>query len=71
MPVLADLVGARAGQAEATLENRGYQFVKTITADPDKYSLWRESGSNACVSIRTSQGRYDSIIYVSDADCNP
>lgn len=67
---LSDLVGARAGQAEATLENRGYEFVKTITAPPDKYSFWRESGSNSCISVRTSQGRYDSIVYTNDADCN-
>ncbi|MGI0487682.1 hypothetical protein ACN4EK_19745 [Pantanalinema rosaneae CENA516] len=67
---MSDLVGARAGQAEATLENRGYEFVKTITAPPDKYSFWRESGSNSYVSIRTSQGQYDSIVYTNDADCN-
>ncbi|CAA9589808.1 FIG00559489: hypothetical protein [uncultured Synechococcales cyanobacterium] len=68
---LRDLVGARAGQAENTIRQRGYRFVKT---DPPAanavYSYWLEGRTNYCVTIRTEQGRYQSIAYTgSPLDC--
>lgn len=70
---LSDLVGARAGQAENTIRERGYRFVK---ADPPSdsavYSYWLEGRTNYCVTIRTEQGRYQSIAYTGgSADCQP
>lgn len=67
---LSDLVGARAGQAENTLQQRGYQFVNPASASSDaSYSYWREDGTNYCVTIQTAQGRYESISYATPADC--
>lgn len=66
---LSDLVGARAGQAENMVTQRGYTWVKTNKEDGSSYSYWTESGSNRCVVIRTSDGRYQSIVYSPDSDC--
>jgi len=72
VPRLRDLVGARAGQAENAIRQRGYRFVKTDPPSGDAvYSYWLESRTNYCVTIRTEQGRYQSIVYTGgSADCN-
>ncbi|MGI0488569.1 hypothetical protein ACN4EK_24425 [Pantanalinema rosaneae CENA516] len=60
---LRDLVGARAGQAENAVTQRGYQFVKSSGEGNSVYSYWLEGRTNYCVTIRTEQGRYQSIVY--------
>ncbi|MEH1939102.1 MAG: hypothetical protein V7L01_02630 [Nostoc sp.] len=57
---LGDLVGARAGQAENTVKQRGYRWVKS---DDSGYGYWLEGRTNYCVTIRTEEGRYQSIVY--------
>ncbi len=52
---LRDLVGARAGQAENTIKQRGYRFVKAKPQGDAVYSNWQESKTSYCVIIRTSQ----------------
>lgn len=71
VPRLRDLIGARAGQAENAVRQRGYRFVKTDPpADGTVYSYWLEGRTNYCVTIRTEQGRYQSIAYTGgSADC--
>ncbi|MUL37840.1 hypothetical protein [Gloeocapsopsis dulcis] len=67
---LSDLVGARAGQVENTVEQRGYQFIKPASASGDAiYTYWRETRTNYCVTILTEQGRYESFAYATPADC--
>ncbi|MEH2070848.1 MAG: hypothetical protein V7K47_22245 [Nostoc sp.] len=67
VPQLSDLVGARAGQAENTVKQRGYRFVKS---DDSGYSYWLEGKTDYCVTIKTDQGRYQSIIYTGGSvDC--
>jgi hypothetical protein len=66
---LSDLVGAKAGQAENAVKNRGYTWIKTDKSGGSAYSYWRESGSNKCVTISTADGRYQSIVYAPDLDC--
>lgn len=68
---LSDLIGARAGQAENAIRQRGYRFVKTDPPSSDAvYSYWLEGRTNYCVTIRTEQGRYQSIAYTGgSADC--
>jgi len=61
---LSDLVGARAGQAELSVTQRGYEFVRS---EPNStggvLGYWREPGSGLCVSLLTKDGRYHSIVY--------
>ncbi|UBF26225.1 hypothetical protein K9N68_32750 [Kovacikia minuta CCNUW1] len=70
---LSDLVGARAGQAENAIQQRGYRFVKADNSSGDAvYSYWQEIDTQYCVVIRTAEGRYDSIIYSGTAgNCQP
>ncbi|MEH2249248.1 hypothetical protein [Nostoc sp.] len=64
---LSDLVGARAGQAENAVKERGYGWVKS---DNSGYGYWLEDKTNYCVTIRTEEGRYQSIVYTgSSEDC--
>jgi hypothetical protein len=62
---LADFVGAKGGQAEMGLNNKGYQLARTegLTA------FWWNAGSGSCARIVTADGRYQSIDMVSPADC--
>jgi len=66
---LSDLVGARAGQAENTIKQRGYQFLRAEPSGGAMYSYWREDKTNYCVIIRTADGRYESIVY-GTSSCN-
>ncbi|EKQ68011.1 hypothetical protein OsccyDRAFT_3550 [Leptolyngbyaceae cyanobacterium JSC-12] len=67
---LNDLVGARAGQAENAIKQRGYRFVKASPSGNSVYSQWLEDKTNYCVTILTEEGRYQSIVYAGNsADC--
>jgi hypothetical protein len=69
VPDLADLVGAKAGQAEGELERRGYKYASGSTSGNAKYSSWYNRGSGRCAMIRTEDGRYQSIVEAPPADC--
>lgn len=60
---LGDLVGARAGQAENTIKQRGFRFLRADPSGDAVYGYWREATTNNCVIIRTTNGRYESIVY--------
>jgi hypothetical protein len=66
---LSDLVGARAGQAEGAVRDRGYVPAGGSKSGGSSYTNWRETSTGRCVTIRTEQGRYKSIVYVPRADC--
>jgi hypothetical protein len=68
-PDLADLVGAKGGQAEGELERRGYSYATGSTSGNAKYSAWYNRSTGRCVMIRTEEGRYQSIIETLPADC--
>jgi hypothetical protein len=68
-PDLADLVGAKAGQAEGELQRRGYQYATGSTSGNAKYSSWYNHSTKQCVMIRTEEGRYQSIVQTSPVDC--
>jgi hypothetical protein len=64
---LQDLVGARGSSGESQLESRGYTYVSGEKGGDSSYTNWRK-GSH-CVSVRTTNGHYDSIVDVGMADC--
>jgi hypothetical protein len=68
-PDLADLVGARAGQAESDLQRRGYVYTKGSTSGDSKYGNWYNQRTGECVTIRTADGRYQSIVQAPPFDC--
>lgn len=68
-PDLADLVGARAGQAEGELRRRGYQYAQGSSAGDARYAAWYNASARRCVMIRTEDGRYQSIVQTSPLDC--
>ncbi len=70
VPALKDLVGARAGQAEAEIRERGYVWRNGNQQADSAYSNWTESRTGNCVAIRTTNGRYASIVYAPTFDCN-
>jgi len=64
---LQDLVGARASSGESQLESRGYRNTLGFKDGHSSYTNWRK-GSH-CVSVRTTNGHYESIIDVGTDDC--
>ncbi|KUJ72243.1 hypothetical protein [Ruegeria profundi] len=57
---LAGFVGARAGQAELGLQNRGYSLVRSQGLT----SFWLKNDGSQCAAITTSDGRYSDIAMV-------
>lgn len=70
VPALADLVGARAGQAENALMERGYELRRSTQQADSSFTYWMEKNTGNCVAIRTTDGRYGAIVYTADQDCN-
>ena len=69
-PALADLVGARASSGESELNRRGYVWLGTEKQGTDSYTYWRARGNGQCVVVRTSEGRYASIVNAMDLSCD-
>ena len=70
VPGLNDLVGARAGQAEQAVIQRGYELRNSRQVADSSVTYWMERGTGNCVAIRTTEGRYGAIVYTADRDCN-
>ena len=66
---LRDMVGARAGQAENALMERGYVNVNTRAGDDRKWTNWWNASRQACVTIMTRNGRYEAITTTPAPDC--
>lgn len=69
VPYLQDLIGASGRDGEAQMQHRGYTHVRTEKSDDSAYSFWTDNRSGHCVQVRTTDGRYASIVHTPDADC--
>jgi hypothetical protein len=67
---LRDLVGARASSGETQMQQRGYSFVRTSKSGEDAHNYYRENRSGRCVIVHVNDGRYQSIVYAPNMDCN-
>ena len=67
---LQSLVGARGGQAEGTLTSKGYTYRGGTKLADSSFTYWQQPSTNNCVTIRTTDGRYQSITYTKKSDCN-
>ena len=66
---LSDLVGARAAGGETQLQARGFALVRVRTGDDRKWSTWWNRDRRQCVTVVTTDGRYQSITDSPAADC--
>ncbi|WP_447727020.1 hypothetical protein [Sphingomonas koreensis] len=66
---LRDMVYARAGQAEAELQRRGYAYMGGEAGGDRKWSYWWSADRRQCVSIATVDGKFASIVSTPEADC--
>ncbi|MBK1718690.1 hypothetical protein [Thiocystis violacea] len=64
---LQDLVGAKASSGEMEMDNRGYEYASGSKGGGSSYTNWVK-GSH-CVTIRTENGHYRSIVDVTMLDC--
>ena len=64
---LQDLVGARAAGGESELQRRGYTYASGSKGGGSSYTNWKK-GSN-CVTVRTTNGHYASIVDATMLDC--
>ena len=67
---LQSLVGARGGQAEGTLTSKGYTYRGGTKLADSSFTYWEQPSTNNCVTIRTTDGRYQSITYTKPSNCN-
>jgi hypothetical protein len=61
-----DLIGARAGQGENSLRNRGYALDHTDGG----VQYWWDARDRECISLFIDNGRYDTIDRRPDSECN-
>lgn len=66
---LQDLVGVKGASGETALQSRGYTWVRTDPSGDTVYSYWRQTQSGQCISVRTADGRYASIVATPAFDC--
>lgn len=66
---LQDLVGAKGRDGEYQLQQRGYEHIRTEKSGDSAYSYWQETENGQCVTVRTTDGRYASIVYAPMSDC--
>ena len=60
-PYTQDLIGARGRDAEYSMQERGFVWIRTEKSNYDTYSYWRHDQSGQCLTVRTGDGRYESI----------
>ena len=65
----SDLIGARAAGGESELESRGYKFIKTTEGTDRKWANWWKASTRTCLTVATVNGRFDSIVSGTPADC--
>ena len=62
--------GRQGGQAEGTLTSKGYTYRGGTKLEDSSFTFWEQPSTNNCVTIRTTDGRYQSITYTKRSDCN-
>lgn len=67
---LRDLIGQRGGEAEDQLQERGYRLKNSSQSGNAVYSNWKEHSTGRCVTVRSVNGWYKSIVYSPEFDCN-
>jgi hypothetical protein len=66
---LDDLVGMRGSSGERQLEERGYDYIKTVKVNDSSITYWWNSRQQHCIAVNTRDGRYDAINDQPEAVC--
>lgn len=66
---LGDLIGVRGSAAETQMEARGYTAAGGGDEEHTSTTYWRRNADGSCVSVRTSDGRYQAIEPAMPEDC--
>lgn len=69
VPGLQDLIGVRGRDAEPEMVKRGYTWIRTEKTDSEAYGYWRDNRGGRCLAVRTSEGRWESIVFVPSFSC--
>jgi hypothetical protein len=70
-PILQDLVGVRGRDGERILQERGYEFRwADNSSGTSVYSYWTNYNTGQCITVRTEEGRYASIVTSPAFDCD-
>ncbi len=69
VPSLQDLIGAKARDGEYQMKDREYIFIRTEKSGDSVYSYWQGAENGQCVIVRTTEGRYASIVNAPYSDC--
>jgi hypothetical protein len=64
-----DLIGARGSSGEMELGRRGYVNVGGQQGDDTSWTYWWNERRGVCLSVATSNGRYQSIVTTPAPDC--
>ena len=68
-PYVQDLIGARGSSGENVLQERGFAWIKTEKSGGSSYTYWKHNQSGQCISVRTTDGRYVSLVKTPPYDC--
>lgn len=66
---LQDLVGDKATYLDQSMRDKGYKFISTSKGGDSSYQNWYSSSRNRCVTVKINDGRIESIVNSTLADC--
>ncbi len=66
---LQSLVGVKGRSAESEMTRKGYTYHGGTQIGDSAFSYWEQPRTNNCVTVRTTNGRYQSITYTEPQKC--
>lgn len=66
---MQDLVGDKATYLDQSMRDKGYKFISTSKGGDSSYQNWYNSSRNRCVTVKINDGRVESIVNSTLADC--
>ena len=67
---LQSLIGVKGVSAEGEMTRRGYTYRGGDQIGDSSFTYWQQPRSTNCVTVRTTDGRYQSITYTEPAKCS-
>jgi hypothetical protein len=67
---LQSLIGVKSASAEGEMTRRGYTYRGGEQIGDSAFSSWQQPNSGNCLSVRTTESRYQSITSSEPAECS-